>query len=158
MSTGYVSNYPSSGYASETQIRNEFSKIKQALDDTISRTNSGTGSNAMATDLDLDGNNILNVNVIGAKKVNIDGKDYIPIIEAARALAEEARDAAQLAESNAASSATASAYSAQEAKEHGVFLKEILDEYAQETLYFPLDLGFITDAPVIASYDLGELL
>lgn len=137
MSTSYTNNYPATGYASETQLRTEFGRLRTALLDTISRTNSGTGSNAMAADLDLDGNDILNVNIIDTKKVNIDGKDYISIIESARAQAEEASDAAQLA---------------------SVFLKEFLGDYAQEILNFPLDLGFITDAPVTASYDLGELL
>ena len=158
MSTSYVSNYPASGYASELKLKEEFEKIETALRDTISRSNSGTGSNAMAADLDLGGNDILNVNTIDVQSVISNGQDYTSVIEAERVAAEAARDAAQLSESNASSSAGDSAYSAQEAKDHSVFLKEFLDDYAQDILNFPLDLGFITDAPVTASYDLGELL
>lgn len=103
MSTGYVSNYPSSGYASESQLRNEFQKIQEALEDTISRSGDGVlggQSNSMESDLDLDGNDILNVNTIYAQSIISNGQDYMMGIEAVRAAAEAARDAAQLSESN----------------------------------------------------------
>lgn len=61
MSTGYESTYPATGYGSETQIRNEFSKIQTALEDTVSRSNTGTGPNELEVNLDMGGNTIFNV-------------------------------------------------------------------------------------------------
>lgn len=72
MSTSYVNNYPTSGYASETQLRDEFTKVRDALLDTVSRTNSGSGSNAMEADLDLGDNDIINTNTINAKNIVTD--------------------------------------------------------------------------------------
>ena len=100
MSSTYTNGYPVSGYASEAQLRAEFNKLKVALDDTISRTG-GTGvDNNLTVDLDMTLNDILNVNTIDVKSLELDGVDYKVVLEGLVDEAEGARDAAQLSESN----------------------------------------------------------
>lgn len=97
MSTSYTNNYPANGYASETQLRIEFSRIKAALEDTISRSGSGDGSNAMESDLDLAGLNILNVGSLDASSVTMGGVDLGTVAEEARGYADAAADSADAA-------------------------------------------------------------
>lgn len=92
MSTGYESNYPASGYASETRIRTEFSNIEDALNDSISRTGQGTASNAMKVDLDMDGNDILNVNTIDVQELSVNGNNLNAEIEEAYNTIDEFND------------------------------------------------------------------
>lgn len=158
MSTSYTNNYPATGYASETQLRTEFDRLRTALLDTVSRTNSGTGSNAMAADLDMDGNDVLNVGRLDVDSIIVSGQNYKDTLNAIVDLAKDEADRSSNEADRSRDEAERSLAYAQEAKDSSVFLKEFLDDYAQEILNFPLDLGFITDAPVQASYDLGELL
>jgi hypothetical protein len=48
----------SSGYASNTQLNNNFSALRTGFDNTLSLD--GSTPNAMNADLDMNGNNILN--------------------------------------------------------------------------------------------------
>lgn len=75
MSTGYVSNFPSTGYASDVQLREEFNKLKVALEDTISRSGQGEGSNAMGADLDMSLENLLNVDNGYFNNIYVEGID-----------------------------------------------------------------------------------
>ena len=60
MSTSYTNTYPATGYASESQLRAEFDKIKVALEQSVSKSGAGTGGNAMTADLPMNGMNITN--------------------------------------------------------------------------------------------------
>lgn len=121
MSTGYESTYPATGYGSETQIRNEFSKIQTALEDTVSRSNTGDGPNEMEADLDMGGNTIFNT-----QDIMLGGESIYDIINNisqgfADAAAQSAIDAADSAaaalvsENNAATSESNAADSEQAA-------------------------------------------
>lgn len=75
MSTGYVSNFPSTGYASDVQLREEFNKLKVALEDTISRSGEGDGSNAMEVGLDMSLQDIFNVDRGFFNQIFLEGLD-----------------------------------------------------------------------------------
>ena len=59
----------SSGYASQTQLNENFENINTALENTISRD--GSAPNAMQGDLDLNNNDLLNVKAIYVDGVNV---------------------------------------------------------------------------------------
>jgi hypothetical protein len=62
-------NTISSGYASQTQLNENFENINTALENTISRD--GSAPNAMEGDLDLNNNDLLNVKAIYVDGVNV---------------------------------------------------------------------------------------
>ena len=62
-------NTISSGYASQTQLNENFENINTALENTISRD--GSAPNAMQGDLDLNNNDLLNVKAIYVDGVNV---------------------------------------------------------------------------------------
>tara|TARA_R100001443_G_scaffold3451_3_gene10734 strand:+ start:35 stop:328 length:294 start_codon:yes stop_codon:yes gene_type:complete len=62
-------NTISSGYASQTQLNENFTNINTALSNTLSRD--GSVPNAMSADLDLNNNDLLNVKAIYVGGVNV---------------------------------------------------------------------------------------
>jgi hypothetical protein len=66
--TATVNNI-TSGYASQTQLNENFNNINNALENTISRD--GSLPNAMNADLDLNNNDLLNVKAIYVDGVNV---------------------------------------------------------------------------------------
>jgi hypothetical protein len=70
MSISFIPNVISSGY-NLSRINDNFNKIATAFEDALSR--SGTVPNQMNSDLDMNGNNILNITGIGAESIIIDG-------------------------------------------------------------------------------------
>lgn len=62
-------NTISSGYASQTQLNENFTNINTALENTLSLD--GSLPNAMNADLDLNNNDLLNVNAIYVNGVNV---------------------------------------------------------------------------------------
>lgn len=54
-----------------TNIATNFERVEAALQETLSRN--GTTPNSMNADIDLNGNDLLNVNIIEAEDINIDG-------------------------------------------------------------------------------------
>ena len=62
-------NTISSGYASQTQLNENFININTALNNTLSRD--GSLPNAMNADLDLNNNDLLNVKAIYVDGVNV---------------------------------------------------------------------------------------
>lgn len=65
-----------SGYASTTQINGNNDTIETAFDNTISRD--GSSPNAMNANLDLNGNNVLNVENIQATSLTLNGTGVTP--------------------------------------------------------------------------------
>ena len=65
-----------SGYASNTQLNNNFDAIQTAFENTLSLD--GSTPNAMNADLDMDSNNILNVNEVGTSYLRINGQLVVP--------------------------------------------------------------------------------
>lgn len=70
MAIEFIRNVISSGY-NLSKLNDNFVKIQTALEDGLSR--SGSGPNQMNADLDMNGNNILNITGIGAESVIIGG-------------------------------------------------------------------------------------
>jgi len=66
--TATVNNI-TSGYASQTQLNENFTNINTALSNTLSRD--GSVPNAMSADLDLNNNDLLNVKAIYVGGVNV---------------------------------------------------------------------------------------
>lgn len=64
----------SSGYYSTTQLNSNFEALRDAFDNTVSRD--GSIPNTMAADFDLNGNDVLNSNVINAKKLVVNGTTF----------------------------------------------------------------------------------
>jgi hypothetical protein len=62
-----------SGYASNTQLNNNFSELRDAFDNTLSRD--GSTPNAMLADLDMNSNAIIN-----ASGLEIEGTDVFTLI------------------------------------------------------------------------------
>lgn len=62
----------SSGYASNTQLNNNFTAVRDAFDNTLSLD--GSTPNAMQADLDLNGNALLNVGNIDADNLTLNGQ------------------------------------------------------------------------------------
>ena len=159
MSTGYVSNYPSSGYASESQLRNEFQKIQEALEDSLSLSADGVSggqSNSMTADLDMNNQDVLNAgtitsNNIATYRLTIDGEDVSSFVDQARAEADRAEQAADIASeaaSNAVVSATESAASATESE-------TLLNDFKNR--YFGASLSEPTVRPDGSPLQLGDL-
>jgi hypothetical protein len=66
----------SSGYASNTQLNNNFSALRTGFDNTLSLD--GSTPNAMNADLDMNGNNILNASQVNVDSLLINGIAVIP--------------------------------------------------------------------------------
>jgi hypothetical protein len=66
----------SSGYASNTQLNNNFTAIQAAFENTLSLD--GSTPNAMNADLDMDSNNILNINEVDTSYLRINGQLVVP--------------------------------------------------------------------------------
>lgn len=64
-----VVNTISSGYASQSQLNENFTNINTAFNNTLSLD--GSTPNAMNADLDLNNNDLLNVNAIYVNGVNV---------------------------------------------------------------------------------------
>ena len=62
-------NTISSGYASQTQLNENFTNVQLAFDNTLSLD--GSAPNAMQGDLDLNDNDLLNVRAIYVDGVNV---------------------------------------------------------------------------------------
>jgi len=61
-----------SGYNSETALNQNFTDIKTAIDDSLSK--SGEGANSLTADLDLNSNNLLNGGSVHADNIYLNGK------------------------------------------------------------------------------------
>ncbi len=97
-------NTVSTGYNSATQLNESLDNIVEAFDNTLSRD--GSTPNNMGADLDMDGNNIVNVSDITVDGTSIadlieDIEDVVPNAEAAAASAAEAETSANKAEAAA---------------------------------------------------------
>jgi len=60
-----------SGYASNTQLNNNFTALRDAFDNTLSRD--GSTPNTMSADIDLNSNDLLNVNAVETSSLRING-------------------------------------------------------------------------------------
>ena len=58
-----------------TLINTNFQRIDTALQDALSR--SGTSPNSMSVDIDMDGNDLLNVGSLGVESITIDGTEFL---------------------------------------------------------------------------------
>ena len=65
-----------SGYASNTQLNNNFDAIQTSFENTLSLD--GSTPNAMNADLDMDSNSILNVNEVDTSYLRINGQLVVP--------------------------------------------------------------------------------
>jgi hypothetical protein len=66
----------SSGYASNTQLNNNFSALRTGFDNTLSLD--GSTPNAMNADLDMNGNNILNASEVNVDSLYINNISVVP--------------------------------------------------------------------------------
>jgi hypothetical protein len=66
----------SSGYASNTQLNNNFSALRTGFDNTLSLD--GSTPNAMNADFDMNGNNILNASQVNVNSLLINGVAVVP--------------------------------------------------------------------------------
>lgn len=96
--------------SSSTTLNTNFSRLNDALDNTLSRD--GSTPNQMLADIDLNNNDILNVNSITTQSITIAG---IQDSGASAAAALASANAAAVSEANAATSETNAATSASEA-------------------------------------------
>lgn len=76
-------------------IQENFERVQTALQDSVSR--SGTTPNQMNADLDMNSNDLLNVGLIQAEDISIDGSDVTGILERAEAEADAAAASAEAA-------------------------------------------------------------
>jgi hypothetical protein len=67
----------SSGYASNTQLNNNFSALRTGFDNTLSLD--GSTPNAMNADLDMNSNDILNANVLYTDQLVLSGTVVTPV-------------------------------------------------------------------------------
>lgn len=97
----------SSGFAANTQINGNFTALRDAFDNTLSLD--GSTPNAMNADIDLNGNDVLNVNLLEAQAITVAGAalDLGAAVAAANASA-VAADAS--ADASAASAVQAALY------------------------------------------------
>lgn len=64
------------GFASNTQLNNNFTAVRNAFDNTLSLD--GSTPNAMLADLDLNGNSLLNVGAFDVESLSINGQEVTP--------------------------------------------------------------------------------
>lgn len=62
------------GYASNTQLNANFVALRNAFDNTVSRD--GSAPNTFTADLDLNSNDILNANAIGAQSLTLGNSNF----------------------------------------------------------------------------------
>lgn len=103
----YTSNYPSSGYGSESVIRTEFGKIEEAFNKVVPKVPGATAPQLTA-DIDLNNNDLLNVGSIDVQSISVDNTSILELLEqysgdiiseaeASATAAENAKDAAESA-------------------------------------------------------------
>lgn len=99
-------------------INNNSTKIEEAFDNTLSRD--GTTPNQMNADIDMNGNDLLNVNFLQAEDVIVDGQQLTSILDSVVTLSNQTQQAKDIAVNssalaiNAATNAQMSAAQAQQ--------------------------------------------
>lgn len=126
----------SGGYASVSQLNNNFDLIETALENTLSRD--GTTPNQMEADLDLNSNDILNAGDISAQDIIVDGQSF--------------SDAITDAQNSAASAAVA----AQAAIDAAAIISGTACCLDSATSFF--DFGLITDTAALFPTDFGSVV
>lgn len=96
-----ISSAPQS-LSNTVTINSNFEAIKEAFDNTLSRD--GSTPNQMNADIDLNGNDLLNVG-----RVLVNGEDYVALVEGLVEDVSDARDEAEASAESAAESAAAAA-------------------------------------------------
>lgn len=124
-------------------MNSDLEVIEDAFDNTLSRD--GTGPNQMTADLDLNGNQILNLpapvdptDVVRLQDLEV-YLDPIPYVEDQVALAEAAKVAAQLAETNAETAETnaeAAEIAAEAAQVAAEAARDLAEDYRDETAVY----------------------
>lgn len=84
-------------------INQNFNRVQAAIENTLSRN--GQSPNPMVADLDMNGNDLLNIDTLDVHNLTIDGQP-LPNLEEMAELAERAEDAALKAENSAAAIGT----------------------------------------------------
>lgn len=100
----------SSGWLSSTQMNANFEALRDAFDNTLSLD--GSTPNAMAADLDMGGNDILNAGTVNADSIVVDGADLSTSVAAAASSASAAASSASSAASSASSAASSASAAA----------------------------------------------
>lgn len=99
-----VNNILGNPTSAQTTINNNNTLIEQAIENTLSRD--GSTPNTMSADIDMDGNDLLNVGVISAESLAIAGsEDFLGLIQGAQDAADEAQGYAADAAASAAEAA-----------------------------------------------------
>lgn len=100
-----------SRYGGIDALNDNFAAIEEAFENTLSRD--GSVPNSLEANLDLNGNDLLNVNNLSMTgSLTVDGQDYLGTAIQAAADAEDSADAAATSATSAASSATSATNSA----------------------------------------------
>lgn len=76
-----------SGYASNTQLNNNFTAIRNAFDNTLSLD--GSSPNVMGADIDLNNNDLLNASVVNTATLKVGGVNVVPSAATALAVKQE---------------------------------------------------------------------
>lgn len=71
----------SSGYASNTQLNNNFTALRNAFDNTLSLD--GSSPNAMGADFDMNGHDIIDAGTVFTSILKINGETVVPSAVAA---------------------------------------------------------------------------
>jgi len=162
MAIDYVRNVISSGY-SLTKINENFENIELALQDSLSR--SGNSPNHMTSDLDMNGNNILNINGINADSIIIDDQTVQEYLDESVAdIIDEAQGYADDAASSAAAAATSEANVYGYADTASTLVAEAEDLVSQAVSGFvgfddnqAYDFGFIINETTYFDQDWGSI-
>lgn len=70
-----VLNDITSGYAAVDLLNENFARIEEAFENTLSRD--GTAPNTLTADLDVNHNDLLNVGVLEVDSLEVDGTNYV---------------------------------------------------------------------------------
>lgn len=108
-----VSNIGGNPNSAANVINNNSQLIEEALENTLSRN--GSTPNQMLVDIDMDGNDLINVGNVDADDITIDGTSLATQVAAAAQSAQDASDSATEAQGSA-SDASASASAALDAQ------------------------------------------
>lgn len=135
--------------AAVTTINQNFAAVEAAMEKTLSRD--GTIPNQMAADLDLNGNDLINVGTVDAAALLVEGQpldvDYLEsIVERAEEAAQEIEDAVVLAEAWA-EGIDPEGPSTKSAKQWA----ELSQDYAEDAATYVGQIRFNTVAALIAS-------
>ena len=148
MAITFIRDVITSGY-NLSKINSNFEKIETALLDAVSR--SGNTPNQMNSDLDMNGNNILNIQGIGAESIIIDGITAEEFLNSSVAdIIAEAEGFALDAQASATSAANSATSASGFANSASVAAGEAEDLVTQATAGF---IGF-TDG---LGYDFGSI-